>query len=401
MKNKIALAYSGGLDTSVILKWLQEERGFDVYTFTANIGQFENLSEIAAKALKHGAKEARVLDLTEEFVGEYVFPMLRASPAYEGSYLLGTSISRPLIAKRLVACAHEMGCGAIAHGATGKGNDQIRFELTAYSLSPSIHIVAPWREWNFRGRKDLESYASTHGIEVPTTVKDPWSYDGNIFHASYEGGLLEDPNTEPPESLFRLTKDPYLAPDKAEYFEIQFEKGEPIALNKETMAPAILLQALNTIAGLHGIGRLDMVENRVTGIRSRGVYETPGGTLLVLARRAVESLTLDHAVIEQRDALAPGYSNLVYSGLWFSPERIALQAYFDFVSHHVTGTARLKLYKGNASIVGRSSPQSLYSQSLATFEHGQTFSQKDAEGFIRLSSTRLRQRAILSGGQSL
>ncbi len=394
-KTKVVLAYSGGLDTSIILKWLQEEKNCEVVTFTADLGQREPLSDVRSKALEHGAVAAEVSDLTSEFVSDFVFPMLRAAPLYEGYYLLGTSIARPLIAKHLVECAKAHDAAAIAHGATGKGNDQVRFELGAYALNPEIKVIAPWREWSFKGRADLEAYAVQHKIPVPTTAKDPWSYDGNLLHASFEGGVLEDPWAEPPAHLFRLSKNPEEAPLTPEYVEIGFADGDPVSLNGKVLEPHKLLNELNYLAGNHGVGRVDIVENRYVGIKSRGVYETPGGTVLYHARRAVESLTLDREVMHLRDGLAPKYADLIYNGYWFSPERESLQVYFDHIARSVTGTARLKLYRGSCTIVGRKSPLSLYDQKLATFEAESVFKQFDSEGFIKINSQRLRRIAQL------
>lgn len=387
---KIVLAYSGGLDTSIILKWLQTERGYEVVAFTADIGQGDEVEEARVKALNTGAVAAYALDLKEEFVRDFVFPMMRSSALYEGYYLLGTSIARPLIAKYMVELAEKEGAEAISHGATGKGNDQVRFELTAYALRPDIQTVAPWREWDFKGRADLEAFAREHGIPVPTTKKDPWSTDGNMLHISYEGGVLEDPWTEPLPHMFKLTVNPEQAPDEAEYVEIEFEAGDPIAINGEKLSPAQLLDKANTLAGAHGVGRVDLVENRFVGMKSRGVYETPGGTLLYHARRAVESLTLDREVLHQRDQLSPKYAELIYNGFWYAPEREALQVYFDHVAAQVTGTARIKLYKGSATVVGRKSPRSLYDKELVTFEADNVYNQADAAAFIKLNALRLR-----------
>ena len=392
-KEKIVLAYSGGLDTSIILKWLQLERGYDVVCFTADLGQGDEVEEARVKALNTGAVAAYALDLKEEFVQGYVFPMFRAAAHYEGYYLLGTSIARPLIAKKLVEIAGQEGAVAVSHGATGKGNDQVRFELSALALQPEIVTVAPWREWSFQGRADLEAFAREHGIPVPTTQKDPWSTDANLLHISYEGGILEDPWTEPPAHMFKLTSSPQDAPDQAEYLEIGFESGDPVSLGGERLSPAALLARTNEIAGRHGVGRLDMVENRFVGMKSRGVYETPGGTILQLARRAVESLTLDREVVHGRDQLSPKYAELVYNGFWFAPEREALQVYFDHIAQAVTGTARLKLYKGAAQVVGRKAPQSLYDKDLVSFEAGGDYNQHDAGAFIKLSALRLRVQA--------
>lgn len=386
MTKKIVLAYSGGLDTSIILKWLQTERGYEVVTFTADIGQGDEVEEARVKALNTGAVNAYALDLREEFVSDFVFPMMRSAAVYEGYYLLGTSIARPLIAKHLVEIAKKRGAEAISHGATGKGNDQVRFELTALALEPEIKTVAPWREWSFQGRADLEDFARENDIPVPTTKKDPWSTDANLLHISFEGGILEDPWMEPPAHMFKLTVGPEEAPDEAEYVEVEFENGDPVAINGERLSPADLLAQANAVAGRHGVGRLDLVENRFVGMKSRGVYETPGGTLLYHARRAVESLTLDREVLHQRDALGPKYAELIYNGFWYAPEREALQAYFDFVARSVTGTARLKLYKGNVIVAGRKAPKSLYDKDLVTFEAGGDYNQADAAAFIKLNA---------------
>ena len=399
-KPKIVLAYSGGLDTSIILKWLQTERGYDVVTFTADLGQGDEVEEARVKALNTGAVNAYAVDLKEEFVRDYVFPMFRASALYEGYYLLGTSIARPLIAKKLVEIAEQEGAVAVSHGATGKGNDQVRFEMTAYALKPDIVTVAPWRDWSFTGRADLEAFAREHGIPVPTTKKDPWSTDANLLHISYEGGILEDPWTEPPAHMFKLTVDPQQAPDEPEYVEVEFENGDPISINGERLTPAALLAKANEIAGRNGVGRLDLVENRFVGMKSRGVYETPGGTLLYHARRAVESLTLDREVLHQRDGLAPKYAELVYNGFWFAPEREALQVYMDHVAGSVTGTARLKLYKGNCIVTGRKAPRSLYDKDLVSFEAGGDYNQHDAGAFIKLNSLRMRVQARVNARQA-
>jgi argininosuccinate synthase len=390
---KIVLAYSGGLDTSIILKWLIEHYNAEVIAFTADIGQGEEVEEARVKALKTGASKAYALDLREEFVGDFVFPMFRSGALYEGYYLLGTSIARPLIAKHLVRIAQEEGAEAISHGATGKGNDQVRFELTAYSLKPDIKIIAPWREWDFVGRGQMIEYAAKHGIPVPATLEKPYSVDANLLHNSFEGGVLEDPWAEPPEGMFRLTADPDKAPDRYEYLEVDFLGGDPVAVNGEKLAPAALLAKLNEIGGRNGIGRIDLVESRFVGMKSRGVYETPGGTLLYHARRAVESLTVDREVLHQRDGLASKYAELVYNGFWFAPEREALQSYFDHVAKTVTGTARLKLYKGSVITAGRKSPLSLYDKSLVSFDEKGGYNQADADGFIKLNSLRLRVRA--------
>jgi len=394
---KVVLAYSGGLDTSVILRWLIERYGAEVIAFTADIGQGEEVEEAREKALKTGATRAYALDLKEEFVRDFVFPMMRALPLYEGYYLLGTAIARPLIAKYMVKLAEEEGASAVAHGATGKGNDQVRFELSTYALNPDLKVIAPWREWEMKGRPDLIRYAERHGIPVPVTKEKPYSMDANLLHISYEGGILEDPWAEPPADMFRLTKNPEEAPDRPEYVEITFERGDPVAVNGERLSPAALLARLNEIAGRHGVGRVDMVENRYVGMKSRGVYETPGGTLLYHARRAVESLTLDREALHLRDQLSPRYAELVYYGYWFAPEREKLQALFDAIAEDVTGTARLKLYKGNAIVVGRKSPVSLYDQSLVSFDEEGDYDQKDAEGFIKVNALRLKVRRRVLG----
>ncbi|MGK0618641.1 argininosuccinate synthase [Meiothermus cerbereus] len=390
---KIVLAYSGGLDTSIILKWLIENYNAEVITFTADIGQGEEVEEARVKALKTGASKAYALDLREEFVRDFVYPMLRSGALYEGYYLLGTSIARPLIAKHLVRIAQEENAEAISHGATGKGNDQVRFELTAYALKPDIKVIAPWREWNLVSRPQMMEYAAMHGIPVPTTLEKPYSVDSNLLHNSFEGGVLEDPWAEPPEGMFRLTQDPWHAPDEPELVEIQLEGGDVVAVNGERLSPAALLTKLNQIGGRHGIGRVDLVENRFVGMKSRGVYETPGGTLMYHARRAVESLTLDREVMHQRDQLGVKYAELVYNGFWFAPEREALQAYMDHVAKTVTGTVRFKLYKGNIILAGRRSPLSLYDKSLVSFDEKGGYNQADADGFIKLNSLRLRVRA--------
>jgi len=394
---KIVLAYSGGLDTSVILRWLIERYDAEVIAFTADIGQGEEVEEAREKALKTGARKAYALDLKEEFVRDFVFPMMRAAPLYEGYYLLGTAIARPLIAKYMVKIAEEEGAEAVAHGATGKGNDQVRFELTTYALHPDLKVIAPWREWEMKGRPDLVAYAERHGIPVPVTQEKPYSMDANLLHISYEGGILEDPWAEPPADMFRLTQNPEAAPDEPEYVEITFERGDPVAVNGERLGPAALLARLNEIAGRHGVGRVDLVENRYVGMKSRGVYETPGGTLLYHARRAVESLTLDREALHLRDQLSPKYAELVYYGYWYAPEREKLQALFDAIAEDVTGTARLKLYKGNVIVAGRKSPVSLYDQSLVSFDEEGDYDQKDAEGFIKINALRLKVRSRVMG----
>ncbi len=388
--NKVVLAYSGGLDTSVILKWLVETYGCEVIAFSADLGQGEELEGLEEKALRTGASKVYVEDLREEFVRDFVFPMFRAAAVYEGAYLLGTSIARPLIAKRLVEIAEAEGADAIAHGATGKGNDQVRFELTAYALKPDIRVIAPWREWSLDSREKLIEYAESHGIPVPVTREKPYSSDRNLLHISFEGGVLEDPWYEPDEDMFVLTTDPRRAPDEPEYVEVEFEAGNPVAVNGERLSPAELLARLNEIGGRHGVGRVDIVENRFVGMKSRGVYETPGGTIWRAAHRAVESITMDREVMHLRDSLVPRYAELVYNGFWFAPERETLQAFMDGAQENVTGTARLKLYKGNCWVVGRKSPVSLYDPEVATFEADTVYNQADATGFIKLNALRLR-----------
>jgi argininosuccinate synthase len=392
---KVVLAYSGGLDTSVILKWLQDEYRCEVVAFTADIGQGEELDEARRKAEMLGVKQIFVEDLREEFVNDFVFPMFRANALYEGTYLLGTSIARPLIAKRQIEIARAVGADAVAHGATGKGNDQVRFELTYYALEPGIKVIAPWREWDLGSRTRLIEYAESHQIPVPKGAggDPPYSMDANLLHVSYEGRALEDPWVEPDESMFLRTVSPQAAPDRATTIEIDFESGDPVAVDGEKLSGASLLQRLNEIAGANGIGRVDLVENRFVGMKSRGVYETPGGTVLLAARRAVESLTLDKGALHLKDELMPRYAELVYNGFWFSPERAMLQAAIDESQARVNGTARLKLYKGNVTVVGRKSPDSLYDRDVVTFEEDTVYDQKDAEGFIKLNALRLRLAA--------
>ncbi len=389
---KIVLAYSGGLDTSVILKWLKETYKCQVVAFAADLGQGDDLAEVAAKAKATGADEVFVEDLKEEFVRDFVWPMFRANALYEGAYLLGTSIARPLIAKAQVDVARKTGADALSHGATGKGNDQVRFELTYQALAPDLAIIAPWREWQMQGREDLVDYAKKHGIPVPVTAAKPYSIDRNLLHASFEGGILEDPWAEPPADMFVLTRSPQEAPDKPQYVEIDFEAGDPVAVNGQPLSPAALLARLNDLGGAHAIGRVDLVENRYVGLKSRGVYETPGGTILRAAHQAVESVTLDREVLHLRDSLMPRYAELIYYGYWFAPERLALQSLIDEAQKPVTGTARLKLYKGSVTVVGRKAPQSLYQPELATFEAGGDYRQADATGFIRLNALRLKIR---------
>ncbi|NCO67101.1 MAG: argininosuccinate synthase [Nitrospirae bacterium CG_4_10_14_0_8_um_filter_41_23] len=394
MIKKIVLAYSGGLDTSVAIKWLKEKYNTEIIAFCADLGQGEDLKAIKEKALKTGASKVYVEDLKEEFVKDYIFPMLRANAVYEGSYLLGTSIARPLIAKKQVEIAEKEGAEAVAHGATGKGNDQVRFELTYYALKPDVKVIAPWREWSFNSRKSLIEYSQKHGIPVAATKEKPYSIDRNLFHISYEGGILEDPWQEPPSDMYTMIAPPEKAPDKPEYIEISYKKGDPVAINNKRMLPAKLLGRLNSIAGKNGIGRIDIVENRYVGIKSRGVYETPGGTVLHSAHRAIESIILDREIMHLRDSLITRYSELIYYGYWFSPERVALQNLIDDIQKNVTGTVRVKLYKGNCYIVGRKSPDSLYHPELATFETEDVYNQKDAEGFIKINALRLKLRKM-------
>jgi len=391
---RVVLAYSGGLDTSIILKWIKDEYDVEVIAYTADVGQGEEFTKARVKAIETGAVEAITEDLTSEFVTDYVFPALRANAIYEGYYLLGTSLARPVISKGLVKAAEETGADAIAHGATGKGNDQVRFELSAYALKPDIKVIAPWREWEFKGRADLMAYAEQHGIEVPVTPEAPYSMDANLLHVSYEGGVLEDPWAAPPTGMFRMTIDPEDGPDEAEVVTVTFEEGTPVAIDDEQLDPVALLTRANEMAGSHGIGRVDIVENRFIGMKSRGVYETPGGTLLYHAHRAVESITLDREVQHLRDELVPRYAEMVYNGFWFSPEREALQALMDDVQRRVSGEARIKLYKGAATVVGRrSAKHGLYDQATATFEADEVYNQADATGFIRLQALRLRTLA--------
>jgi len=390
---KVVLAYSGGLDTSVILKWMRETLGYQVIAFCADLGQGEDMKAVKAKALKLGASKVYIEDLREQFARDYIFPMLRANAVYEGSYLLGTSIARPLIAKRQIEIAEREDTDAVAHGATGKGNDQVRFELTYLALNPRIKIIAPWREWTFRSHQHLIEYAKRHGIPVTATKAKPYSTDRNSFHVSYEGGILEDPWEEAPDEIFQMTVSPEKAPAKPAYVEIGYEQGNPVVVDGQRLPPAALLAELNELGGAHGIGRIDIVENRYVGMKSRGVYETPGGTLLHAAHRAVESLTMDREVLHLRDSLIPRYAEMVYYGYWNAPEREMLQAAIDEAQRDVTGTARLKLYKGSCAVVARAAPRSLYRLDLATFEEDEVYRQKDAEGFIRLNGLRLAIRA--------
>ncbi len=388
---KVVLAYSGGLDTSVILKWLIETYDCEVVTFSADLGQEEELDGLDEKARKTGAVKAYIDDLREEFIKDFVFPAFRANAIYEGQYLLGTSIARPLIAKRQMEIAKIEGADAVSHGATGKGNDQVRFELSYYAIDPSIKIIAPWREWDLNSRTVLMEFATKHGIEVPQTPSKPYSTDRNMLHISYEGGVLEDPWNSATDDMYTMSVRPEDAPEQAEEIEISFVGGDPVAINGKPMSPAVLFKELNTIAGKHGIGRIDLVENRFVGMKSRGVYETPGGTVLRQAHMALESITLDREVAHLRDSLIPKYAELVYNGFWFSPEMEMMQNMVDHTQCHVAGDVRLKLYKGNCYVLGRRSDKSLYSEAHATFEDDRNiYSQKDAEGFIRLNSLRMR-----------
>jgi argininosuccinate synthase len=397
MIKKIVFAYSGGLDTSVAIHWLREKYGAEIIAFCADLGQGEDLEHIKEKALKTGASKVYVKDLKEEFVKDYIFPMLRANAVYEGSYLLGTSIARPLIAKSQVEVAEQEGADTVAHGATGKGNDQVRFELSYYALMPGIKVIAPWRDWQFDSRQSLIEYSEKQGIPVTATAEKPYSIDRNLFHISYEGGILEDPWLEPPEDLYTMISPPEKAPDKPLYIEMTYEGGDPVALNNEKMSPAVLLERLNALAGEHGIGRIDFVENRYVGMKSRGVYETPGGTVLHHAHKAIESITLDREIVHLRDSLVTRYAELIYYGYWFSPERHALQNLIDDIQRDVTGTVRIKLYKGNCYVVGRKAPKSLYDAELATFGTEDVYNQKDADGFIKLNALRLKLQKLKEG----
>jgi len=395
----VVLAYSGGLDTSVILTWIKETYGAEVIAFTADIGQGEEVEEAKTKAMATGAKAAYAVDLQEEFVRDFVFPVLRSGALYEGYYLLGTSFARPLIAKHMVEIAEREGADAVSHGATGKGNDQVRFELSAYALAPDIRVIAPWREWDLKGREDCIVYLQERDISVPITREKPYSMDANLFHISYEGGVLEDPWNEPPAGMWRRTVDPEAAPDEARIVEIAFEHGDPVAIDGERLGPVELLSTANEIAGAHGVGRVDIVENRFVGMKSRGCYETPGGTLLFHAHKAVEQVTLDRQVLRMRDEMVPAYAQAVYDGFWYAPERVAMQTFMDHVQRPVTGVARLKLYKGAVSVLGRKSPNSLYRQDVVTFEEDDVYDQSDADGFIKLNALRLRiARQLEQGG---
>jgi argininosuccinate synthase len=393
---KVVLAYSGGLDTSVILKWLIETYECEVIAYTADLGQEEELDFVEPKALKTGASKVYIEDLREEFVKDYIFPAFRANAIYEGNYLLGTSIARPLISKKQVEIARKEGADAVSHGATGKGNDQVRFELSYLALEPNIKCIAPWRDWDLNSRTALMAFAKKHGIEVPTTIEKPYSTDRNILHISYEGGVLEDPWESATEDMYTMSIPPEKAPDKPEIIEIEFENGDPVAVNGEYLSPGVLFAKLNQIAGQNGIGRIDLVENRFVGMKSRGVYETPGGTILRNAHMAIESITLDREVAHIRDSLIPKYAELIYNGFWFSPEMKMLQTMIDHTQQVVSGTVKMKLYKGNSYILGRKSKNSLYNPDIATFEEdNRAYNQKDAEGFIRLNALRLRIQEMM------
>jgi argininosuccinate synthase len=391
---RVVLAYSGGLDTSVILRWLIERYHCEVVAFCADLGQGEELIPVRDKARRTGASDVHILDLRETFVRDFIFPMLRANAVYEGAYLLGTSIARPLIAQAQVEVAVKTGADAVAHGATGKGNDQVRFELTYAALAPHLRVIAPWREWELDSRTALLEFARRHDIAVPVTAERPYSTDRNLFHISYEGGILEDPWAEPPDKMFLLTQSPEAAPDVAVHVEVEFADGDPVAVDGRRLGPVALLEHLNRLGGEHGVGRVDLVENRFVGMKSRGVYETPGGTILHVARRALESLVLDREVLHLRDSLVPRYAEMIYYGFWFAPERRALQTLMDECARDVTGTVRLKLYKGNVTVAGRRSPRSLYRTDFATFEADSVYRQRDAEGFINLNALRLRIRSL-------
>jgi len=392
---KIILAYSGGLDTSVMLRWLKEHYNCEVVCYCADVGQGAEMDGLEAKALETGASKLYIEDLREEFVRDYVWTALKANAVYEGVYLMGTSLARPVIAKRQIEIAQREAADAVAHGATGKGNDQVRFELTYYALQPSIKVLAPWREWEFKGRADLIAYARQHSIPVTATAEKPYSTDANLMHISYEGGILEDPWAEPPENIFQLTRSPENAKSEAEYVEISFASGEPVAIDGQRLGPVELLESLNRLGGEHGIGRIDLVENRFVGMKSRGVYETPGVTILQAAHRALESITLDREVMHLRDSLNVKFAESIYYGFWFSPESELLRKLVDETQKNVTGDVRLKLYRGNVIVVGRRSPRSLYDESVATFEADTVYNQRHAEGFIKLNALRLRMR----GGQ--
>ena len=394
---KIVLAYSGGLDTSVIIKWLKEKYDCEIIAFAADVGQGQELDPVREKALATGASKVYIEDLREEFVSDFVFPMLRANAFYEHDYLLGTSIARPLIAKEQIRIANMEGADGVSHGSTGKGNDQVRFELAYHTLNPEIIIVAPWREWDLNSRSALIDYAVDHGIPVPVTKDKPYSMDRNMFHISYEGGVLEDPWSGPDEDMFMLSVSPEKAPDKATIIEIQYQAGNPVAINGEKMSPAKLLERLNQYGGENGVGRIDIVENRFVGMKSRGIYETPGGTILHQAHRAIESITLDREVTFLRDSLIPAYARMIYNGFWYSPERELIQQTMDQMQAHVTGEVRLKLYKGNVIVLGRKAEKSLYNQNIASFEESHGYSQNNADGFIKLNALRLKLYAETFG----
>ena len=394
-KNKIVLAYSGGLDTSVILKWLAEKYDAEIIAYVADVGQGEDLDEVREKAIKTGASKVYVENLTDEFVSDFVFPAIKANAIYEGVYLLGTSLARPLIAKRQIEIAQEENAFAVSHGSTGKGNDQVRFELTYYALDPNIQVIAPWREWDLNSRTALLDYAKKNDIPVPVTLEKPYSCDRNLLHISYEGGILEDPWNEPPEDMFEMTVSPERAPDEPQYIDIDFENGEANKIDGKELTPAEILDTLNKVGGANGVGRVDLVENRFVGMKSRGVYETPGGTILHVAHRALESLTMDREVMHLRDSLIPKISELIYYGFWYSPEMDMLSAAIEQSQKNVTGTIRLKIYKGNIIIAGRKSPYSLYQEDLATFEEDSIYNQADATGFIKLNALRLSVKKLL------
>jgi len=393
--SKVVLAYSGGLDTSIILKWLQTEKGLDVVAFIADVGQAEEVEEAALKAEKTGACAVYVEDLQEEFVRDFVFPALQANAVYEGTYLLGTSLARPLIAKKMIEIAEKEGAEYVSHGATGKGNDQVRFEISSIALNPDIKIIAPWREWSYKSRSDLMAYAREHGIEIPVSKEKPYSSDRNLLHISFEGGILEDPWSAPPEDMFVLSLSPQAAPDRITTIEIEFKGGIPIAVDGEELSPASLLARLNKLGGENGIGRLDIVENRYVGMKSRGVYETPGGTILHIAHRALETITLDREVLHFKDSLITKYSELAYNGFWYSPEMDLLRNTISDSQKYVNGTVRMDLYKGNCMVTGRRSPNSLYDPEMVTFEEDDVYQQSDATGFIRLNALRLKIGAKL------
>jgi len=394
---KVVLAYSGGLDTSIILKWLKNEFGCEVIAFTADVGQAEELDHLEEKAISTGASKVYIEDLREEFVRDYVFPAIKANAVYEGTYLMGTSIARPLIAKRQVEIAQLEGADAVAHGSTGKGNDQVRFELTYYALNPYIRVISPWREWQFKSREELMAYARDNGIPIPVSKEKPYSTDRNLLHISFEGGILEDPWSAPPEDMFLLSVSPEKAPDRPTVVDIDFEDGVPVRVDGKSLSPANLLTRLNELGGKNGVGRVDMVENRYVGMKARGVYETPGGTILHVAHRAIESITMDREVMHFKDSLMPKISELIYYGYWFSPEMEVIKNAVDEMQKDVTGTVRLKLYKGNCTVIGRKSEKSLYHGAFATFEKDVVYNQKDAEGFIKLNALRLRIRRMMRG----